>query len=58
MWLYYWKRVAHKDSGRIGRIIYWTLVGDDTVDMEAGRMIVLFEDGEVEKRWITAFVDA
>jgi len=42
------KRVQHWKSWRAGEVI--------TKGREAGKMWVFFDDGEVELRWITAFV--
>lgn len=46
------KRVQHwKDWWRTGEVIQWYAKG-----RKAGKMWVFFDDGEVELRWITAFV--
>jgi len=46
------KRVQHwKSWWRAGEVIQWYTKG-----REAGKMWVFFDDGEVELRWITAFV--
>ena len=45
------KRVQHWKSWRAGEVIQWYTKG-----REAGKMWVFFDDGEVELRWITAFV--
>ena len=49
---YMFKQVAHWKSGRQGLVINWY---DD--GWKARKMWILFEDGEVELRWIDAFVD-
>jgi len=49
---YMFKPVVHWWSGRRGLVIAWYYEG-----WKAGKMWILFEDKEVELRWIDAFVD-
>ena len=54
MELRFGKRVTHwKSWWRSGQVIQWYTEGDP----RAGKMRVSFDDGEVELRWITAFVE-
>ena len=46
------RRVSHWKTCRSGQVI--TIYEDD--DPRAGKMWVFFDDGEVELRWVTAFV--
>ena len=52
MKLYSGKRVAHWQTERQGTVIQWHNEGQ-----KAGKMWIHFDDGEVELRWIKAFVD-
>jgi hypothetical protein len=54
MKLHFGKRVTHfKSWWRSGQVIQWYTEGDP----REGKMWVLFDDGEVELRWITAFTE-
>ena len=52
MKLYKGKRVKHKQSKRQGEVVQWYTEGP-----KAGKMWILFDDGEVELRWVHVFRD-
>ena len=52
MEIYAGKRVAHWKTERQGTVIQWYTEGKN-----AKKMWILFDDGEVELRWIKAFVE-
>jgi hypothetical protein len=49
--IYKWQRVKHFKSGRPGEVIHWYA----PPDKRAGKVWILFDDGEVELRWRKAF---
>ena len=51
--LYVGQRVAHWWTDRRGEVIKWYNEGQ-----KAGKMWILFDDGEVELRWINAFASS